>query len=158
MDLNEQLLLEKSRQELIDKSKNADTVKKYGTTRWEGRTRVSPFLTVRNYDRLDMNSLFKGDIMNFLVPIHGETSDYSVELMFEGICSKLRDELKRNNYRLEYKIVYRAIINAINSGDVLVSCTCPDWCLDGNTEIKLLNGEVYTVEKLKELFDKGVEL
>jgi len=33
MDLIEQLLLEKSRAELISKSQNADVVKKYGTTR-----------------------------------------------------------------------------------------------------------------------------
>lgn len=65
--------------------------------------------------------------MNFVVPVKGETNDYSVEVLFEGICKKLQDELKRNNYKLEYKIVYRAIVNAINAGDILVSCTCPDF-------------------------------
>ena len=74
-----------------------------------------------------MNALFKGDLMNFIIPVHGETSDYSVEVLFDGICTRLREELKRNNYRIEYKIVYRAIVNAINSGDVLVGCSCPDW-------------------------------
>ena len=71
-------------------------------------------------------------MLNFVVPVHGDrslgsTDDYSVEVLFEGVCDKLKQELQRNNYRLEYKIVYRAIVNAINSGDVLVSCTCPDW-------------------------------
>lgn len=33
MELVEQLLLEKSRQELINKSQSADTTKTYGTTR-----------------------------------------------------------------------------------------------------------------------------
>lgn len=163
MELVEQLLLEKSRQELINKSQSADTTKTYGTTRWDRRGAVKPFATVENYNRLDFNAIFKGNLLNFVVPVHGDrslgsTDDYSVEVLFEGVCDKLKQELQRNNYRLEYKIVYRAIVNAINSGDVLVSCTCPDWCLDGSTELKLLNGEVYTVEKLKELFDKGTEL
>ena len=33
MDLIEQLLLEKTRDELINKSRSADVVKRYGTTR-----------------------------------------------------------------------------------------------------------------------------
>lgn len=132
MELVEQLLLEKSRQELINKSQSADTTKTYGTTRWDRRGAVKPFATVENYNRLDFNAIFKGNLLNFVVPVHGDrslgsTDDYSVEVLFEGVCDKLKQELQRNNYRLEYKIVYRAIVNAINSGDVLVSCTCPDW-------------------------------
>lgn len=127
MELVEQLLLEKTRDELIQKSQRADIVKRYGTTRWEGRNRVDVFDTIKNYNRLDFNALFKGDLLNFVVPVKGETNDYSVEVLFEGICKKLQDELKRNNYKLEYKIVYRAIVNAINAGDILVSCTCPDF-------------------------------
>jgi len=74
-----------------------------------------------------MNSLFKADLLNFIIPIKGETNDYSVEVLFEGVCKKIREELKRNNFKLEYKVIYRAIINAVNAGDILVACTCPDW-------------------------------
>ena len=132
MELIEQLLLEKSRQELIDKSVAADKTKRYGTTRWDRRRHVAIFPTVKNYNKVDMNALFKGNLLNFIVPIHGDrdlgsTNDYSVEILFEGICDKLKEELKRNNYKLEYKIVYRAIVKAINSSDILVSCTCDDF-------------------------------
>jgi len=132
MDLVEQLLLEKSRRELIQKSVSADKTKAYGTTRWDRRRYVSIFPTAANYNRLDMNALFKANLLDFLVPVHGDREigkgkDYSVELLFEGICDKLKDELKRNNYKIEFKVIYRAIINAINASDVLVSCTCPDW-------------------------------
>lgn len=82
--------------------------------------------TIRNYNKLDMNSLFKADLLNFIIPIKGETNDYSVEILFEGVCKKIREELKRNNFKLEYKVIYRAIINAVNAGDILVACTCPD--------------------------------
>lgn len=132
MELVEQLLLEKSRAELIQKSQSADTTKSYGTTRWDRRNSVSVFPTIQNYNRIDMNALFKGNLLNFVVPVHGDRAlgsnkDYSVEILFQGICDKLKAELQRNNYRLEYKIVYRAIVNAINDSDILVSCTCPDF-------------------------------
>ena len=132
MELIEQLLLEKSRRELISKSIAADKTKTYGTTRWDRRRHVSIFPTAKNFNKIDMNSLFKANLLNFIVPIHGDrdlgsNEDYSVEILFEGICDKLKDELKRNNYKLEYKIVYRAIVNAINSADILVACTCADW-------------------------------
>lgn len=121
------LLLEASRQELIDKSKNANTVRSYGTTRWDRRNNVSVITTDRNFNTIDFNSLFKADLLNMILPIRGETNDYSVEILFEGICSKLKDELQRNDFRIEYKVVYRAIVNAINDGDILVSCSCDDW-------------------------------
>lgn len=132
LDLIETLLLEKTRQELINKSQSADTVKTYGTTRWDRRNSVKPFATIKAYNRIDFNALFKGNLLDVVLAVHGDkslgsTNDYSVEVLFEGICKKLQDELKRNDYKLEYKIVYRAIVNAINSGDILVSCTCPDF-------------------------------
>lgn len=132
MELIERLLLEKSRRELISKSQGADITSTYGTTRWDRRNSVKTFPTVEQNNRLDFNALFKGNLLNMVIPIHGDRAlgskeDYSVEILFEGVCDKLKQELKRNNNRLEYKIVYRAIINAINAGDVLVSCTCPDW-------------------------------
>ena len=127
MDLIERLLLEKSRRQLIQKSVSADKTKAYGTTRWDRRNAVSAFDTVENYNRLDFNALFKGSLLNLIIPIKGETDNYSVEVLFEGVCEKIQVELKRNNYKIEYKVIYRALINAINASDVLVSCTCPDF-------------------------------
>ena len=49
-------------------------------------------------------------------------------------------------------------MNSIDGMDILVDCSCPDFCLEENTEIKLLNGNVVPVKELKNLFDKGEEL
>ena len=110
MELVEQLLLEKSRQELINKSITADTTKAYGTTRWDHRRAVSIFPTAQNYNRVDMNALFKANLLNFIVPIHGDRSlgsdkDYSVEILFEGICDKLKNELKRKKLKKYLKFL-----------------------------------------------------
>lgn len=150
-----ELLLEKNRRELIDQSKNADIVKSYGTTRYERRSKQHIYNSITNFNKIDMNALFKGNLLSFKIPVHGETDNYEVEVLFEGICDDIKREIKRNKDKFEYKCVYRALINAINKQDIYIACSCPDWCLDGNTKIKLLNNEVYTIEELKNKFDSG---
>lgn len=158
MENTYKVLLEASRKELLDKSKNADVVKRYGTTRYDRRHQQHVYNSVEAFNKIDCNALFRANLLSFIIPVHGETDNYGVEVLFEGICDGIKREVVRNNDELEFKCVYRALIDAINKRDILVACTCPDWCLHEDTEIKLLNGEVKTIKDLKKMFDSGEDL
>lgn len=118
---------EKTRSQLIDKSKNADKTKAYGTTRYERRNMQHLYNSVNAFNKIDQNALYKANLLSFFVPVQGETDNYEVEILFDKILDAINRELKNNGWTLEYKVVYRAIIDAINRQDVYVSCTCPDW-------------------------------
>ena len=120
-------LTEATRRELISKSKTAERTKSYGTTRYERRNKQHVYDTVTAFNKIDMNRLFKGNLLSFKVPVHGETNNYTVEVLFEGIIDDIKKEIKSNKDKLEYKCVYRAIVNSINNQDIYVSCTCPDF-------------------------------
>lgn len=120
-------LLEKSRADLLRQSKVADVTKSYGTTRYERRNKQHVYNLVANFNRIDFNALFKANLLSFIIPIHGETDDYNITVLFEGICDDIQREIKANQYKLEYKCVYRALIKAINNQDIYISCDCPDW-------------------------------
>lgn len=130
-ELIESLLLEKTRQELIDKSKKSDNYAKNnqgkGKNRWERRLHSSVANTVRDYNQIDMDAFFKADILDFVIKVKGETDNYSVQITFEEALKQIQDEIKRNKGKLEFKCILRALITAFNKGDVYVSCSCPDW-------------------------------
>jgi len=120
-------LNEASRGQLISKSKNADVVKSYGTTRYGRKDYQHVEDTTDNLNRVDFNALFKADLLSLIIPVQGETSEYNVEILFEGVCSNIKDQIKNNNYIREYKCIYRALIDAINKYDLYVSCDCKDF-------------------------------
>ena len=122
-----QRLDEVTRAGLLNKSRSADIVKSYKTTRYERRNVVHPFNEARHFNRIDQNALWKADLLSFIIPVHGESDDYEVEVLFEGICTNIRNQVKLNNNKLEYKCIYRAIIDSINKYDVYVGCSCPDY-------------------------------
>lgn len=119
-------LQEKTRAELLNKSKSADLVKSYGTTRYDRRGNQKVFDVSRTLNSLNFNSLFKNDNLIVDIKVQGETSDYSVKILFEGICKDLQKEIELNNGVLEFKCVYRAIVSAINNYTIKVACSCPD--------------------------------
>ena len=156
--LKEQLLQEKSRQELINKSKSgAEYSKKNqhrGKNRWERRTYSQIANSVRDYNRIDMDAFFKGDILDFDINVNGETDNYVVQITFDGILSEIRREVQGNNNKLEFKCVLRALLKVFNSNDVYVSCTC----LHPDTKIKLLDGTTPTVKEMCDRFNAGEKL
>lgn len=127
------ILTEANRRQLLDKSKHSDSYKDPARgNRYTRRTKSRIAASVRDYNSLDMNALFKGDILDFVIPVHGETSDYEVKITFEHVLSAIQDEIKRNNNKLEFKCILRALIKVFNSEDVYVSCSCPDFKYSGN--------------------------
>lgn len=120
------ILDEASRHQLIDKSKSADIVKSYGTTRYDRRIKQHQSRSLQSFNLIDMNALFRANLLSFKIPVQGETNNYEVEILFEGICDDINREIKANHDVFEYKCVYRALVAAINKQDILVACTCPD--------------------------------
>ena len=121
------LLVEATRQDLINQSKKGRPTKTYKTTRYARRTKSSVNPSVKTYNQIDMNALFKGGLLSFKVPVHGETNDYEVELLFDHFLEELQKEVKDNNYKCEYKTVAKALMRAYNRDDTYIACSCPDF-------------------------------
>lgn len=118
---------EATRKELVDKSKEGKATKAYGTNRYDRRQMQHVYNTLDSFNKVDMNALFRAGMLSFKIPVHGETDNYMVEVLFEGITEDIKREIKRNNNLLEYKCVYRALVNSINDRDIYIACSCPDW-------------------------------
>ena len=132
--INESLLLEKTRQDLIRKSKAGAKYKskdRQHQNRWDRRKYSSVANSVRDYNNINMDVFWKDDILEFVVKVHGETDDYDVTITFEHILRNLQDEVKSNGNKLEFKCVLRALLKTFNSNDVFVSCECKDFVFGG---------------------------
>lgn len=151
---------EATRNQLINKTKNSDNYKdtSKGKNRYERRTKSRIATSVAQYNKVDMDALFKRDILTLGVDVHGETNDYVVTVRFIGFLKELQRQVKANNNKLEFKSIVRAMSSTFNSGDVSLHCTCPDFCLKEDTKIKLLNGSILTVKEMFEQFSKNKEM
>ena len=115
-------LFEDSRQQLISKSKNS--IK--GKQRFNRRNKSKVANTVKAMNSIDMNKLFKEDILTVNIPVHGETDDYTVKITFGGFLEILRDQISENNV-IDFRAVSRAAIIGFNKDDVFINCSCPDF-------------------------------
>lgn len=130
--LNETITLqEKTRSDLIAKSK---TGKEYspknqvkGKNRWERRRYSSFASSVAEYNRIDMNDVFKNDMLRVAIKVNGETGVYFVTIGMFGIIDELANQVKLNKNKLEFKCVLIALTKIFNSDDIYVNCTCEDW-------------------------------
>ena len=147
------VLNEDTRQELISKSKHAKK-ERDGKNRYEKRLKSRIVSSVREYNSMDMNKLFRDDILTVNVPVKGETDNYLVKISFGGFCKILRDKIEQNGGKLELRDVVQALTIGFNKGDVYVYCTC----LHPDTKIRLVDGRVIRVEDMEKLFNDGEEL
>lgn len=116
-------LFEDSRNSLISKSKNSHK----GFQRFKRRVKSRIANTVKQYNSIDMNKLFKNDVLTVDISVKGETDDYSVKISFGGFLELLHDQLKKQNDNLDLKAITRSLINGFNKDDVYIHCSCPDW-------------------------------
>lgn len=121
--INESLLMEDSRNALLAKSKASLK----GRQRFNRRTRSKVANSVKQFNSIDMNKLFKDNILTVNVSVNGETNDYTVRISFGGFLEILHDELKKTNNVLELKCIVRALITGFNKSDVFIGCDCPDF-------------------------------
>lgn len=129
--LREEFLTEASRQDLLTKSRRGRPYalknQTKGRNRFERRLRSQVKPSVREYNVIDMDRFFKRDFLSFGVPVIGETSDYLVTIEVQGLLEEIRDQIKKNKDKLEFKVILSSLSTSLNRGDVNISCTCPDF-------------------------------
>lgn len=122
------LLLEANRTSLISQSRNAGEYKnkERGKNRFERKKYSKIANAVRAYNEIDMNSLFKQDILLVNIPVVGENDEYTVTIKLEGVIGEIHKNIKNNSNKLEYRTIIQALTKVFNTSDVYIKCTCPD--------------------------------
>lgn len=122
-------LTEDTRTVLLNKSRNVDVYKnqRYGKNRFARKKLSKVANTVKQYNQINMNDLFKRDILTVDIPVIGETNNYTVTLRFDGVIAELAKLLKSNNNKFEFKIVIQALTKVFNTTNIKVKCTCDDF-------------------------------
>jgi hypothetical protein len=122
------LLFEDNRNSLIAQSRNAGTYKNQerGKNRFERKKYSKIANAVKNYNQIDMNSLFKQDILQVNIPVVGENDEYIVTIKLEGIVGEMQKNIKNNNNKLEFRTIIQSITKVFNTSDVYIKCSCPD--------------------------------
>lgn len=114
-------LNEATKTELINKSKTSYK----GRQRFNRRLKSKVKNVVAAMNKIDMNKLFKEDILTVGIPVQGETDEYTVTISFGGFLELLNDEVERSG-NLTYREISRAAINGFNKDDIYIGCSCPD--------------------------------
>lgn len=122
------LLLEANRTSLISQSRNAGEYKnkERGKNRFERKKYSKIANAVKNYNEIDMNSLFKKDILLVNIPVVGENDEYIVTIKLEGVVAEIHKNIKNNSNKLEYRTIIQALTKVFNTSDVYIKCSCPD--------------------------------
>lgn len=126
--VTEALLTEANRQQLLQKSRNAQNYKNQskGKNRYDRRNKSSISATVRDYNMIQMDPLFKRDILQFKIPVIGETDVYVVDVRVDGLLAEMRKQVMSNKGKLEFKVVLQSLMKVLNVGNVYIGCNCPD--------------------------------
>ena len=119
------ILLEKTRNQLVSDSKNVKK-ERDGQTRYQKRLKSRIGSSVREYNSMNMNKLFKDNILDVNIQVYGETDNYIVTVSFGGILDELKT-LLRNGQPIQLRDIVRALVISFNKDDVYIHCTCPDW-------------------------------
>lgn len=128
--INRKPLTEDSRADLIRRGKAGDNYKDQskGRNRYERRTRSRVSSSVKTYNKIDMNKLFKDNILDVGVEVNGETDTYIVRLLWSGFLSSLKMYMKDlDESALDFRTISRALTDSFNHNDVFIHCSCPDW-------------------------------
>ena len=120
-------ILEDKRSQLIANGRNGKPEKTDGKTRYEKRVKSRVSTSTSRYNKINMNELFKNNILTIDADVRGETDDYTVTMSFGGFLDKLQEQLKRNNDVLDLRIIVRALVESFDREDVYIHCSCPDW-------------------------------
>ena len=123
-------LLEDSRSQLINRSKNADNYvdQSKGKNRYQRRVHSRVANSVAEFNKINMNELFKNNILTVTVNVTGETDNYQVIIKFGNFLGEVHNQLNNlNSERISLRIIIRSLVSAFNSEDVYIHCLCPDW-------------------------------
>ena len=116
-------LTEATRQQLITKSKTSPK----GKQRFNRRLKSRIANSVREYNNINMNDLFKKDKLDINIKVVGETNNYLVTISFYGLLENLRKVIKSSNIdELDLRVLIKSIMETFNKDDVYIYCSCPD--------------------------------
>lgn len=119
-------LCEDKRAQLMAKGQSGEK-EKNGQTRYQKRVKSKIASSNKEFNQIDMNKLFRDDILTVNIPVVGETNNYLVTFSFSGFLEKLHSEIETNGSVLALKTVLRAIVNSFNTDDVYIRCNCEDF-------------------------------
>lgn len=119
-------LTEDKRTELVAQGRKGEK-ELDGFSRYEKRIRSKIAPSVKQYNKINMDNLFRNNILTVSIDIKGETDNYIVTISFGGFLDELHEQLQKNNDKLELKVIIRALVNAFNSDNVYLRCSCPDF-------------------------------
>jgi hypothetical protein len=124
-----ELLTEDTRTLLVSKSRSAGPYqdKSRGKNRFERKKYSQVAKTVKQYNTIDMNKLFKEDILEVGIPVVGEHDSYTVSIKMEGVVKEIATNIKNNKNQFEYRTVVQSLTKVFNSSNIWVKCTCPDY-------------------------------
>ncbi len=124
-----ELLTEATRTQLVAQSRSVGMYKNQerGKNRMDRKKYSKIANAVKSYNEIDMNKLFKQDILQVNIPVVGENDEYTVTIKIEGVVAEIQKNIKNNNNKLEFRTIIQALTKVFNTTDVYVKCTCPDF-------------------------------
>ena len=122
-------LTEDSRAQLLNRSKTGANYspnnQHKGKNRYARRIHSRVANSVKEFNSINMDKLFRDNILDVNINVTGETNDYVVTLKMSGILGNLQQELDPNT-PANFRQVSRALLRAFNGEDVYIRCSCPD--------------------------------
>lgn len=152
--VSKKVLNEATRKDLLINSKGGKKYKHKQGNRWDAKKQSSIANTVKDYNKIDMNTFWKKDVLNLDIKIKGETDDYVVTVEFANILTRIKNKVVQNRNILTIKTIYDSLVEALNSSDVRINCSC----LFPGTHIPLLDGSKPTIEELLTRYEGGEDL
>jgi hypothetical protein len=124
-----ELLTEATRTQLVAQSRNAGAYQNQerGKNRDQRKKYSKVANQVKSFNQINMNDLFKKDILQVNIPVVGETDEYTVTIKFEGVVAEIQKNIKNNGNKFEFRTIIQALTKVFNTADVYVKCTCPDF-------------------------------
>lgn len=125
-----QILNEVKRSQSLNKSRGGDKYvwwnRLLGDNRHDRRLHQKVSRSVANYNKLNMNKLFKDGILDVNIEVKGETDNYLVRISFAGFLDNF-SKIANSRDDIKLRDVTRALTQAFNSDDVFFNCSCADW-------------------------------
>lgn len=122
-----ELLNEVQRRELLNKAKHGAHYKTKEGSRYTARLKCSLSSSSAAYDNIDVNKLFRDDILEARLTVIGETDTYEVIISFVGVIEELKRIIQDKGPTIKLNMVTRSIIRAFDKNDVFVHCNCEDF-------------------------------
>lgn len=124
-------ITEATRNQQLTKSINSQDYvpsnRQFGRNRYYRRTHSKLSNRIADYNNIDMDRFFKKDELFLSLGMLGETDAYQIDLLLKGVLKEIQNQLKRNEYKLEFKVIQAALLVVMNTKDIYSHCSCPDF-------------------------------